>query len=372
MNVQPKSRLKVIRVTTVLNFGGVERNFELHAKYHNKNDYDLIIVSLQTGGRASTFIGQQGIRVITMNLNFRTPSLNCVFQLWKLFRKERPDVVHTSCGEGNLHGLIAAWLAGVPVRIGEEIGIPSHSRVATFIFRLVYSTAHRVIGISRSVSRYLAMHETSREKIDTIYYPIDIGTSFNRDNSKKDRFVIVTLCRLEAVKNLSMLLKLLGTLAKKNEDRKFELWLIGDGSLKESLRTEAEQLGLRDQVTFYGYQERPQEILVKADLFILPSFTEGFGLACIEAIQCGLPVIVTSSGGMVEYITDGVNGFLFDPHTFDQLLSRTEQVMQLSEEEIKTMNTRALTTVNDLFSPAKYLSELNRIYRLQGPPNFRI
>lgn len=357
--------MKVMRITTCLNFGGVERNFEIHARYHKQQDYELVMVALENGGRAEEFIRSCGIRVIVLNGKARVPSLKCLLRLFALIREEKPDVVHASCAEGNFHGLIAGWLTGVPVRIGEEIGIPGHSRMARFVFSSVYRTAHRVIGISKAVAAYLTKYEVAPKKVEMVYYPIDIDAVHGPKKRLENTFVIATVCRLEEVKNLPILLELLAEITKRHPQRAFELWFLGDGSQRGLLVNKTNELGIARQVKFFGYLEHPQEVLVDADLFILPSWKEGFGLACIEAIQCGLPVIVSRSGGMVEYITDGVNGYLFDPKSLEELIIKTEMLLALEPTAVKAMVAKASVTVRDLFSPEIYRRELNRIYRLQ-------
>jgi glycosyltransferase involved in cell wall biosynthesis len=358
--------MKVLRITTCLNFGGVERNFELHAKYHRKQDYELVMVALENGGRAEQFIKDCGIRVITLGLRSRIPSLKTIRRLVSVMRKERPDVIHTACAEGNFHGLLAGWLAGVPVRIGEEIGVPGHSRLARNIFSFVYGTATRVYGISNAVSKYLAAHEVNPKKLETIYYPIDSEMKMPvRKRGEDGVFVIATVCRLEEVKNLPVLLDMMVEIRKNHPERKLALWFVGDGSQREMLEQRTKSLGLSGVVKFWGYQERPLDILVDADLFVLPSHKEAFGLACIEAIQCNVPVVVTKSGGMVEYIQEGVHGFLFDPKSTPELIEKVEHVITMSPADLDAMKKRASSSILELFAPDKYLDTLNRIYRNQ-------
>lgn len=360
--------MKVIRVTTSLNFGGVERNFELHAKYHRKADYELVMVALAGGGRAESFIRSCGVRVILLNANPRIPSVATLWKLFRLLRAEKPDVVHGACAEGIFFGLVAGWLAGVPTRIGEEIGIPSHSRMARMLFSLVYLTAYKVYGISLAVSSYLKMYEVASAKVETIYYPIDVDAAIPPKVRKSPPIVFATVCRLEEVKNLPSLLHLFSAIRQRRPGEEFELWLIGDGSQRPVLEKLAGELGLTPFVRFFGYLEKPLEVLVNADLFILPSLKEGFGLACIEAIQCGLPVVVTRSGGMTEYITDGVNGFLFDPTSLEEMIQKTELVLEMPEQYRKELASRGLRLILDLFHPDRYLNSLNCLYRRKELP----
>jgi len=138
--------------------------------------------------------------------------------------------------------------------------------------------------------------------------------------------------------------------------------LIGDGSERGMLEHLARQQGVFSQVNFLGFVDRPQSMLVRADVFILPSLFEGFGLACIEAIQCRVPVIVSNSGGMPEYIEDGINGFLFDPRSLNDLIVKFNTFLALSKENILQMAMGAQAAVNGKFSPYQYVNDLEKIY----------
>ncbi len=89
-----------------------------------------------------------------------------------------------------------------------------------------------------------------------------------------------------------------------------QLALIGDGPERSQLERVVHELGLAAHTRFLGKQLRFVEVLQAADLFLLPSAIESFGLAALEALACGVPVIATRQGGMPEVIVDGENGFL--------------------------------------------------------------
>jgi glycosyltransferase involved in cell wall biosynthesis len=356
--------MKVLRITASLSYGGIEKVIELHAKYHRREDYELVIVALGSGGRTEEYIRSLGYRVIVLHVKYRIPNWNCFIQLVSLLRSERPDVVHTCGAEANFHGQLAAFIAGIPRRVGEEIGIPSHSRTASFIFRIVYTMVHKVIAISESVKNYLTRFEAPAKKVEVVYNPIDLDFKGSVPfEVSPDVFRISCVCRLEPIKNLFLLIDLLEVLQRRG-DKIFELWLVGDGSQRVALANYAVSKGVERHVRFAGFVAQPQSLLRQTNLFILPSFYEGFGLACIEAIQCGLPVIVSNSGGMVEYITEGVHGFLFNPKSLDELIQKVDTVLSLSHAELATITEKALERVNEMFSPQKYLAELNRVYQI--------
>lgn len=89
------------------------------------------------------------------------------------------------------------------------------------------------------------------------------------------------------------------------------LLLVGDGPERARIETECRRLGICDAITFIGNLPLVEEVLVGADLFLLPSETESFGLAALEALSCGVPVIATRVGGLPEVVTEGETGFLF-------------------------------------------------------------
>lgn len=165
--------MKIFRIITELNFGGVERHMELTADgMLNYPNEDMIFMALGRGGQTSKVLSDMGFRVIVMNENPQIPNLKLIRKLVKLFKKEKPDVVHCSNGEGVFHGLWAAWLARVPVRIGEEVGFPNHHTYWKKIFNLTYKCSHKVIAISQAVKdKLIELGEASDDKIEVIYYP---------------------------------------------------------------------------------------------------------------------------------------------------------------------------------------------------------
>ena len=88
------------------------------------------------------------------------------------------------------------------------------------------------------------------------------------------------------------------------------LLMVGDGPERGDAEREAEQLGVAEDVRFLGRLDRVASLLQASDLFLLPSQTESFGLAALEAMACGAPAVASRAGGLPEVIDDGVNGIL--------------------------------------------------------------
>ena len=124
------------------------------------------------------------------------------------------------------------------------------------------------------------------------------------------------------------------------------LVLIGDGPDRPRALAHAADLGLRDDVLFLGRHGSVEEILACADLFLLPSQSESFGLAALEAMACGAPVVASKAGGLPEVVEDGVSGYLLPVGAIDEM----------AEAGIRILSDSAL---------AKTLSEAGRASALE-------
>ena len=128
--VSDSSKPIVVHVVTSLDFGGVESHMETLATHAGESSMRLMFCAIGGGGSVARRMTAAGADVVCMDKPIRLPCLSAIAGLYRMFRRTRPLVVHTHGAEANVCGLIAAWLARVPVRVGEEIGMPDHGRKA--------------------------------------------------------------------------------------------------------------------------------------------------------------------------------------------------------------------------------------------------
>lgn len=358
--------LKILRIIPFLDFGGVEQRVRLTAMaMHRFPDIQMDIVVMGHGGQVSEQLDKNGTPAMILDQKVKIPNLGLVKILYALMKTLRPDVVHCSGAEANFHGLIAAQLAGVPVKIGEEIGFPNHHLLWRLVFKGVYVCADRVIGISRSVAeKVVALKEVPRSKVRVVYNPVEIECEKDDvpEISERDCFTFVTVCRLVPVKNLEGLLKAFAQLTVQVGPDNVRLQVVGEGPEKEALIRQCERLGISSQVRLLGYRGNVIPYLKQADAFVLPSFSEGFSIALVEAMLCGLPCIVTRIGGPSEIIKDGKTGYLIDPYQSEQLFEAMEVVYHTPKEEGIAMGNRARKYAEQSFSVDKYIEGLLRVY----------
>jgi N-acetyl-alpha-D-glucosaminyl L-malate synthase BshA len=107
-----------------------------------------------------------------------------------------------------------------------------------------------------------------------------------------------------------------------------KLMMVGDGPEKEKAEYLCQELGILDKVIFFGNSNEIDKILSYTDLFLLPSETESFGLAALEAMAWSVPVISTNSGGLPEVNFDGISGYLSDKGNTDEMSENALKILK--------------------------------------------
>ena len=159
---------------------------------------------------------------------------------------------------------------------------------------------------------------------------------FRRAISPEDEKIIVHVSNFREVKRVPDVVDTFAYVLK--NDIKAKLLLVGDGPDRNRAEQRCRELGICDQVRFLGKQEQVEEVLSIADLFLIPSGSETFGLAALEAMGCGVPVISSNIGGLPEVNIQGETGYLCDLGDTDamgqyavEILSDPEKHRQMSE-----------------------------------------
>lgn len=139
------------------------------------------------------------------------------------------------------------------------------------------------------------------------------------------------------------------------------LLMVGDGPERHDAEHEARELGVAADVRFLGKLDAVAPLLAAADLFVLPSQTESFGLAALEAMACGAPVIAARTGGLPEVITDGVDGILEPPGSVEAMARRAVALLRDPEAHGR-MRDAALQRAAT-FSSARVVPEYEAFYQ---------
>ena len=234
--------------------------------------------------------------------------------LLRLARRLRPHVVHSAFVELNIGSILCRPFlpAGTKVVIREDISISAQNlqlgrnlKVWSFLYHL-YGKADKVICVSDYVLDDLAENfGVPRSKMVRIYNPVDVSEARVMADAIENPYSgkgphLVAAGRLSHQKGFDILLEAMALVRTALPN--CQLTILGEGELRPQLLAQRERLSLNDAVHLPGFQSNPFPYFKHADLFVLPSRYEGFGLVVVEALAVGTPVVASSLPGPVREI----------------------------------------------------------------------
>jgi len=176
--------------------------------------------------------------------------------------------------------------------------------------------------------------------IDTNKYPAITADECDRNSLARENEKIIThVSNFRAVKRIDDVVRIFNEIQKEIPSR---LILVGDGPEREKVDLLCKELEIKDKVLFIGNSNEVNKILCYSDLFLLPSETESFGLAALEAMAAKTPIISTNSGGLPEVNLQGVTGFLSDVGDYKEMGRNAISILKddevLAEFKIRAYN----------------------------------
>ncbi len=195
--------------------------------------------------------------------------------------------------------------------------------------------------------------------IDSDLYKPDGRTAFRENIAPNGEKVLVHTSNFRPVKRVPDTIKIL---KKVIEDIPTKLILVGDGPDRSECERLCRQLDLCDQVKFLGKQEGLVEILNSADLFLIPSQSESFGLAALEAMSCGLPVISSSVGGLPELISHNETGFIAEIGDVDRMAKYAVDLLG-NDRKYKLFSKNARDRAVNKFDKSKIIPIYEEFYK---------
>jgi N-acetyl-alpha-D-glucosaminyl L-malate synthase BshA len=176
------------------------------------------------------------------------------------------------------------------------------------------------------------------------------------DDEKPILMHISNFRRVKRVKDI------VGIFARVNEEIPSRLVMIGDGPDRTTAEEETRQLGVESSVSFLGKIDNVAPLLATADLFLLPTESESFGLSALEALACGVPVIGTRAGGLPEVVRDGETGFLCAVGDVEGM-SRHALALLRDRNLWKRMSDLGAVDARARFSESEIVSQYEQMYQ---------
>jgi N-acetyl-alpha-D-glucosaminyl L-malate synthase BshA len=172
------------------------------------------------------------------------------------------------------------------------------------------------------------------------------------------RNVLLHISNFRPVKRITDCIRILAAVRREADA---ELWMAGDGPDRGEAERLAVDLGIDNYVVFLGKQDHMERLIPKADVLLLPSQMESFGLAALEAMACGVVPVATRAGGVPELVTHGVDGFLEAPGDVEAQAARVVELL-LGDGLRRRMARAARLTAEDRFCTSKIIPAYERFY----------
>lgn len=348
------------------------------AKSLGQRDHNVHMLSYDRPARLDTF--QTNISYHEVNMNtyplFEYPPYDLALanQMANLIEYENIDVLHVHYAIPHATSaylakqILGEKAANVPLITtlhGTDITIvgsdPSYKNIVDF-------SINQSDGVT-AVSEYLKNETYERfdikKEIQVIpnFIDLDRFKKSNKNHFKKaicpdGEKVVVHVSNFREVKRVPEVVSIFDRVLK--DGIKAKLLLVGDGPDRQRAEKRCRELGICSQVRFLGKQDRVEEVLSIADLFLIPSGSETFGLAALEAMSCGVPVISSNIGGLPEVNVHGETGYLCDLADIDNMGNYAIKILRdekLHKELAKNARKRA-----GKFEMAKIVTQYEQYY----------
>jgi glycosyltransferase involved in cell wall biosynthesis len=298
------------------------------ARWHDRTRYKMFFGTLKPIAPAlRIYMESQGVECISCDCRHRGSYPLGLIRLTRFLQRERIDILHTHLFDPSIVGLQAGVLARTPVRIMTRHYSDYHTRINkkwhVRLDGLCTRLSHGVIAVSGHTAEHLiSVEKAPSEKVHTVFNGIDFDRvklsapdareRIRREFSAEQSFLLVIIARLHPEKGHHYLFEALSEV-QRQVDRPVRLLVAGQGPFEAAYREEIRALGCEGLVSFLGFRQDSPDLIAAADLVILPSLAEAFGLALTEALYLGTPVVASRVGGIPEIIDDGVDGLLVPP-----------------------------------------------------------
>jgi glycosyltransferase involved in cell wall biosynthesis len=331
------------------NIAGIGRNLSYILPNIDKNRFNLFLVILRDDGSLKARLAGTGIKIFHLKRKKFDPFI--LVELINIIKKENIHLLHLYQYGCSNFGRLAGKIMGVPTILNIDdlnYNYPWYQWIADRILRWANEY---VIAVSEAVKNSgKKVRALDPDKIIVIPNAISDDHLKHLEQKEccelkkhwgiKEKFLIVgTITRLNDVKGNDILLEAAKIVLKTIPNTLFVF--VGDGPLMEEMLNITKKFNIEDNVLFTGYQKDVSDFLSIFDVKVIASNSEGFPLACLEAMIMGKAMVATEVDGLKEILNHGVTGILVPPQNPEAMAEKIIYLLQ-SEHERKRLGTNAL------------------------------
>ena len=383
--MKSSSRIKILRVIARMNVGGPAIHVvNLTAGLDPTRFDSMLVTGTENPGEGSLLdlalargIEPVVIPEIVGQATLKPRDLKALIALYRLMRRERPDIVHTHAAKPGVLGRLAARLAGVPVVVHTFHGHilrgyygPLMTWLLRRMERMLARCSDRIIAVSEQVKQDLVRYGVAPpEKISVIPLGFDLqpfldsgehrGALHRELGLANGARLIGIVGRIFPIKNHRLFLEAAARVAA--EERSARFVVVGDGALRPEMEAHARSLGIGDRVTFTGWRRDLPRIYPDLDVLVVSSKNEGTPVSAIEAMASGCPVVATRVGGLPDLIEDGETGHLVPSEDAPALVAAILRVLR-EPDAARRLAEAARADVRERFRAERLIGDMERLY----------
>ncbi len=368
MNQIIRPRVRILHLVYQLGCGGMENGIVNLANHMDTERFHVGVCVFVGNGAYEKRIDTSRTPLFFMNKPEGNDPL-LPFKLIRLFRHWKPHILHTHAWGTLVEGILAGKLAKVPIIVHGEHGTMETRYRNILVQRIFWKFTDRILSVSKMHKKKLIQTIGAGYNITVIPNGVDterFHPTIDKTSVRKqlgwptDAVCLISVGRLVPVKDHDTLIRAFAKL-KQNVSQPIRLYLVGDGPLDDELRQLAGTLGLRKEVKFLGQRDDVPRLLQAADIFVLPSKSEGMSNTLLEAMSTRLCIVATKVGGNLELVSHGKTGVLVPPNDVEPLASMLEWLIEDTETRTK-LGLAARHFVQDHYSLGTMMKNYSRLY----------
>jgi glycosyltransferase involved in cell wall biosynthesis len=314
-------------------------------KYSDREKFEYTVISLAPEGKLHEQMAELGVRSFSVNYASRKQFVSTFWKLYRIFRREKFQIVQTHLFDSSLIGLTAARAARVPLTIftgHHSHEVPLYKRpFLTFVDGLSGRLlATRTIAPSPDMKEiFVKNQKIPPRRIEVIHHGFDLEKWRAQSREKNDlkrelgienKIVFGAVGRLFWVKDFENLINAFAAAAEKRDD--LALLIVGEGADREKLQNLINAKGLAKKAFLTGARTDIASVMNNFDVFVHSALAESFGMVFIEVCALGKPLISTRVGIAPDIIEDNVNGLLVAPERPEELARAMNEMLKRQKD----------------------------------------
>lgn len=363
--------IKVIEVSSDSNIGGAGKCILTFLRTFDREKFDVCLV-LPKGSLLKAEAEKYKVKIFELDhLAEKSLDFRAISGLKRLFRRLRPDVVHT---HASMSARIAAKLCGIKVVYTRHSVFPPPARISRGLGKWLNGwvnnhTADRIIAVAEAAKDNLTATGVDAQKIDVILNGVDALPVLSEEKKAhirktfgipEDCKVAAIVARLNEVKGHRDFVEAARLVKARGSNAKFVI--AGTGEMEEEIRRQIQENQLEDTVIMAGFLQDVTGLMNLLDVQVNCSFgTEATSLSLLEGMSLGKPAVVTNFGGNPGVIQDGENGYLIPIHDPEALADRLEKLFQ-DPESYQRMAERAKAIYQQTFTAEVNTRKIEKVY----------